>query len=45
MNLEAWLPLGLEQDEKKLQKLKNSESYITRKKVMKFSNLCCRLYN
>jgi hypothetical protein len=32
LNLEAWWPLSLEEDEKKLQQLKNPKKYITCKK-------------
>jgi hypothetical protein len=45
MNLEAWWPPSLEQDEKKLQQLKNPEIYITREKAVKFNNSCCILHN
>jgi hypothetical protein len=36
LNLDAWWPSSLKQNERKLQQLKNPEIYITRKKVMKF---------
>jgi hypothetical protein len=39
LNLEAWWPPGIEQDEKKLQQLKNPKIYITGEKVVKLNNI------
>jgi hypothetical protein len=45
LNLEAWWPPNLEQDEKKLQQLKIPKIYITGEKVVKFNNFCYILQN